>query len=446
MKVTRKQVRLVSFLVAAVIVLGASTLSFYFSSRQYSRHLEIVRQRALSELSESVDAIVVVLQKGQYTASQQTMSRLSSSLGAEARCAKAALSEIESADIYTADIYKFLSQVGDYTGSITTKLSTGDKASKSDSESLKALLEYAKKLSSSLDEVRRSYYDGSLTFEKSKSNLSLYENGEAEVFSDSFTKAQQGLQDYPTLIYDGPFSDHLSQGKPKALDSLSEVTREEAKALAADILSVPQSKIKEESDEEGQMYLYCFSTDTKSVGITKEGGRLCYIVNSGFAGESTINEKSAVERGAKFLRQIGYGSMVDSYYSTYDGVCTINYAYEKSGAICYPDLIKVGVSLESGEVVTFDARTYLMNHYDRKLELPSDEKALQAREKLSASLTVLGEKTAVIPTDSKKEYLCFEFHCKDSSGQEVLVYIDCQTLEEREILILLYSDGGTMTM
>lgn len=446
MKPTRKQVRVISFLVATVIVLGASTLSFCFSSKEYSRQLEIVRQRALSELSESVDAIVIVLQKGQYTASSQTMSKLSASLNSEARCAKSALSEIESADIYTADIYKFLSQVGDYTGSITTKLSTGEKTSDSDSETLATLLDYAKKLSSSLDEVRSSYYDGSLTFEKSKSNLSLYKDGKTAIFSDTFAEAQQGLQDYPTLIYDGPFSDHMSQGEAKALDSLSEITRDEAKAFAAEILSVAQSKLKEESDEAGQMYLYCFSTDTQSVGITKSGGKLCYIVSSSFAGESTINEKSAVERGAKFLRQLGYGGMVDSYHSTYDGVCTINYAYEKSGAICYPDLIKVGISLETGEVVSFDARTYLFNHCDRKIEKPSDEKAVQAKGKLNSGLTVLKERTAIIPTDSGKEYLCFEFHCKDKTGQEVLVYSDCQTLEEREILILFYSDGGTLTL
>lgn len=444
MKPTRKQVRIVSFLAAAVTVLGAAAISFYFSSKEYSRQLELVRQRAISELSESVDAIVIVLQKGQYTASGQTMSRLSSSLDAEARCAKAALSEIESDEIYTADIYKFLSQVGDYTGSMTTRLSSGESTNDGDSENLATLLEYAKSLSSALDEVRKSYYDGTLTFEKSKSNLQLYKDGEKAVFSDSFTAAQDGLQDYPTLIYDGPFSDHMSNLEPKALDSLSEITRDEAKSFASEILSVPQSKLKEESDESGRMHLYCFSTETQSVGVTKNGGKLCYIVNSAFVGESTISEKSAIERGAKFLRQIGYGGMVDSYYSTYDGVCTVNFAYEKSGAICYPDLIKVGISLETGEVVSFDARTYLMNHHDRKIALPDDDNVVQARRMLNSKLDILNERLALIPTAGGSEYLCYEFHCKDSTGQEVLVYIDCQTLEEREILIMLYSDGGVL--
>lgn len=448
LNLTRKQIRLFSFSLTAIAVLLATSISFYLSSQNYKRQIELSRQRALSELSESVDTIVIVLQKGQYSSSAQTMSKLSASLNAEARCAKAALSEIESSGLYTADIYKFLSQIGDYTNSVTTKLSTDGKTADSDSKAMTSLLSYARELSSSLDSIRSSYYNGTLTFEKSKSNLSLYDNREDDetvLFSDSFSTAQQGLQDYPTLVYDGPFSDHMSNREPKALNSLSEVTRAEAKAYTAKILNVPQSKLREESDESGALYLYRFSTDNMTVGVTKNGCKLCYIINSDYQGESTISQSSAVERGEKYLRGLGYHGMIDSYYSTYDGLCTVNYAYEKSGAICYPDLIKVGISLETGEVVSFDARTYLMNHTDRSIARQNDEQLEKAKEKLNSKLQVMSSKTALIPTQSDKEYLCFEFHCKASDGQEVLIYIDCETLEEREILILLYTDGGVLT-
>lgn len=443
---TRKQVRAFSFCFCAIAVLLATSISFYISSENYKRQVELSRQRALSELSESVDAIVIVLEKGQYSASAQTMQKLSSSLETESRCAKAALSEIESSELYTADIYKFLSQIGDYTNSVTTRLSSGEKVEKADSESMTALLSYAKELSSSLGSIRSDYYDGTLTFDKSKSNLSIYsDTDDVEIFSDSFSSAQQGLQNYPTLIYDGPFSDHMNSLKPKAVQALSEVTRAEAKAYTSKILGVPESKIREESDESGNLYLYRFSTENQTVGITKQGCKLCYIINSNYQGESTISQKSAIERGKKFLRELGYFSMSDNYFSTYDGVCTVNYAYEKSSAVCYPDLIKVGVSLETGEIVSFDARTYLMNHTDRKIEQQSEKALEKAREKVKSDLEIIGSKTALIPTQSDTECLCFEFHCKDKNGQEVLIYIDCETFEEREILILLYSDGGVLT-
>ena len=85
-----------------------------------------------------------------------------------------------------------------------------------------------------------------------------------------------------------------------------------------------------------------------------------------------------------------------------------------------------------------------MNHTKRDIYQKNLTKA-QAQEILSDSLTVLAVDSAVIPTDTGKEAYCYEFHCKDKNGQEVLIYIDKLTGEEVDILILLYADGGVLT-
>ncbi len=39
-----------------------------------------------------------------------------------------------------------------------------------------------------------------------------------------------------------------------------------------------------------------------------------------------------------------------------------------------------------------------------------------------------------------------EFHCRNrAAGDEVLIYINTETGEEENILMLLYSDNGTLT-
>ena len=57
--------------------------------------------------------------------------------------------------------------------------------------------------------------------------------------------------------------------------------------------------------------------------------------------------------------------MEESYYFTDDGICTINFAYEDNDVIMYPDLIKVSVCLETGNVLSFDASGYISNHIER---------------------------------------------------------------------------------
>ena len=84
------------------------------------------------------------------------------------------------------------------------------------------------------------------------------------------------------------------------------------------------------------------------------------------------------------------------------------------------------------------------NHHNRKSFTPTLTEA-QAVEKINDTLEVIDVQTCVIPTDWKTEQYCYEIHCKTEKGQELLVYIDCTTGEEDNILILLYSDGGVLT-
>ena len=44
-----------------------------------------------------------------------------------------------------------------------------------------------------------------------------------------------------------------------------------------------------------------------------------------------------------------------SYYETADGICTVNYAASQDGILLYPDLIKIGIALDNGAVVFYDA-------------------------------------------------------------------------------------------
>ena len=136
--------------------------------------------------------------------------------------------------------------------------------------------------------------------------------------------------------------------------------------------------------------------------------------------------------------------MTETYYSTYDGICTVNYAYEKDGVIYYADLIKVSVSLETGKAVAVDSSGYLMNHTERTCP----DKALspdECRTSVSPSLKVISVRQAVIPLETGKEAFCYEFHCKDEEGQEALIYVDMLTGQEKDIMLLLYSDDGVLT-
>ena len=58
---------------------------------------------------------------------------------------------------------------------------------------------------------------------------------------------------------------------------------------------------------------------------------------------------------------------------------------------------------------------------------------------------ILGEGLAVIPTEWQTEILCYEFKGK-VEDREFLVYINAETGEEEDILVIKDTPNGTLTM
>ena len=437
-------IRTISFLSFLCLVLLVSTIVFAVRAGKYKATALTSSRQAVSELCENLDAITVNLQKSLFCNTEPMLSSIGTELYKSAAAAKVGLGQITTETLESDGIYKFLSQVGDYTLALDKKLSNGETLSNSDREALSALYKYSKVLSAGMDELLSGTYDETVSFEKQVSTLTLGQKERAAYFSDSLNDTEQSLADYPTLIYDGPFADSVLNRSAVFVKDKNAVTEGEAKKKAASFLECRETKLHTDSEENGAIELYCFSKGEKSVAITKKGGYLCYMTNPDYSLEGTLDEKQAASRAKEFLIKNGYPNMKESYYSTFDGVCTINFAYTQGEIVYYADLIKVSVALDSGKVVAADARGFLSNHCERNL--PKIKVSLEkAKSTLSPVLSLKKTALALIPGKDGKERLCYELHAADKTKQEALVYIDAETGEEADVLLLLYSDGGVLT-
>lgn len=135
--------------------------------------------------------------------------------------------------------------------------------------------------------------------------------------------------------------------------------------------------------------------------------------------------------------------MKETYYLKQSGIVTINYAYEQNGVIMYPDLIKLKVALDNGEILGIETTGYLNSHYERNLAEPKISKE-QAKTTINKNLEITSEGLAMIPTQFQTEVLCWEFKGK-VDGTEFLVYINAENGREEDILIIINTPDGTMT-
>ena len=181
------------------------------------------------------------------------------------------------------------------------------------------------------------------------------------------------------------------------------------------------------------------------IQVTCQGGQILEVFSSRTAGEPVLSRTEGCEKAAAFLAEKGYANMAPSYFMEQDGVLAINFAPVENGVYCYPDLVKVSVALDTGEVVGFEAAGYLTHHGSRDLSSPAVD-AQTAQALVDDSLTVLSHQLALIPTGGEYEVLCHEFKCQAQDGTHVLIYVNAQTGKQQHILLLLEAENGTLVL
>lgn len=443
-KKRRNVIRLISFFTAVVVALGVWGGMNMYKLAVIKRDVQASRERALTQLGTYMDDIDLNLQKCIYSSSSSMLSDVASKLWRSSASAKESLSEITDGNTEVSGVYKFLSQVGEYTLSLNKKLSAGEKLTGEETNNLKKLKQYSEKLSQTVNYLIEEEENGGLNFEEVKSTLQG-EGDEKLYLATELNDANQALQDYPTLIYDGPFSDHINSKKSQLLENMEDVTQDVAQEKAAKFLGVRKEEIYFSNKTDSNLSTYTFYNSDTTVSVTQKGGLISYMLKSGYAGESTLEAKDAVKKARAFLEKNGYTKIKESYYSTVDGVCTVNFSYYEDGVTYYTDLIKVSVALDNGDIMGFDASGYIMNHKNRSIPAKTKYTLESAQKLIKDDLEVLSFKKAFIPTDYETENYVYEYHCRADDSQEILVYIDPLTGEEKDILILLYSDGGVLT-
>ena len=317
-----------------------------------------------------------------------------------------------------------------------------------ETDNLKTFYDYACELDTSIGDLAAAYGDGSVKLGSAvslKGNISsIGEKADDLTLDGGFREMSEGFTDYPTMIYDGPFSDHIEQQKPKLLKDEQQISMEQALTVAAKFIGCNENELSFTGKTEGNLPTYHFAGDNIYITVTQKGGFVVLYNNYSDIAKTTLAYDDALKEAKKLLLNITKENFAESYYSFENNICTINFAYTQNDTIYYSDLIKVGVSMQTGEIVSYCASGYIMNHTKRELSTPTlspDE----APNSLSDKLKVQSCKLALLPTAGKNEVLTYEFNC--TAGEEtVLVYINCDTGLEEQLYIVITDDNGVLVV
>ena len=440
-------IRLISFLLVTAVAFAVMSWVNHSRIVQAKRHIEYGYLRSLENLSLSIDKIKNSLNKGIYSNSPHTLYDLSGKMASDASSAKMSLSQLPVTELNLDKTNRFLSQVGNYSNSLARKFANGEDLSTGDRDSLSTLLEHAESLSDELYGIENMVAGGHLTFDEVVKNSNLVgETGESYPghVSSGFENMENLFEEYPSLVYDGPFSDHIMQQEPLLIKGKEAVSKEKSLETAKTVSG--SDSLEYASDQAGKIPSYTYADGDTTVSITQDGGFFVYMLKYREIGEKAISTDRAVQIAEEYLKSIGYTDMTQTYYALNGGVCTVNFAGLYGDVTVYTDLIKIEIALDDGEVMAFDARGFITAHYDRPLGEPAITEE-QAMGFLSESLDVQNAKLAVIPSSGEYEILCYEFSCTSkNSGNQVLVYINAESGYEEKIMLMRVGDNGTVVV
>lgn len=431
-----------------IIVLG---VILYQKETQAKQTSENTYNMAFCELVDYVGNVETYLAKSLISTTPQHGAETLTSLWREANMAQTYLSRLPIESQELENTQKFLNQVSDYSYSLSRKNIYDQSLTDEDLKNLKELHNYSLELENTLNQLSEDINSGRIKWgELSKKGNTAFAQQVSTESKDGFSSLEENFHEYSGLIYDGAFSEHLTNEEKKGLTG-ENIDEEKAKQVAIDFIG--KDKIKETSNlglsENATIPAYSFSIQTNdgkniNISISQKGGHVVYMNYDREVKSEILSQEEADKKGKELLDSKGFTNMKETYYLKQEGIMTINYAYNQDGIVMYPDLIKVKVALDNGDILGIETSGYLNNHTNRNIPKVKISKE-QAKKTLNKQLNIESEGLAYIPTEWKTEILCYEFKGK-VDGTEFLVYINAENGREEDILVIKDTPNGVLTM
>lgn len=452
----RDRIRVVAGVLA--VLLAATALwgfNQYSARAQLDVHLNNRYQYEFEDLISSVENVQIALGKCLVSGSMRGNIIHLTEVARYAETGQSRLSNLPLPQNLRNRSATFLAQVSDFATVLAHKNASGELLSESERNTLAKLHTEAGVLASKLHEIANENSQGIRWARLQDTADDEFEKASQEI-GGKFVSIDKQMMEYPTLIYDGPFSDSVIGRTPKSLDG-PEVSRDEARDRATACLrgaGIEFSNLKDSGTTNGKIKAYSFEAvrDRESerdnpvvIEVSVREGIITWFTDTRPVKEAKLKRDEAIQRAEAFLERIGYEDMEATYSSIELNVATIPFVAVKDDVRIYPDMVKVRVALDNGEILGFDAVGYIMNHEDDRVIHKPKLTEEEARERVNTEFDVRSSRLAVIPSFADEDTLCWEFMGK-YGPDDYIVYINALTGQEERILKVIDLPSGQFTM
>ena len=245
------------------------------------------------------------------------------------------------------------------------------------------------------------------------------------------------------MIYDGPFSDSVVNSEIKGVSG-EDVSKEDAVKEIEEVFK-DVSTIKFEGETNGKFETYNYSLMTSDsqdlyVQVLKTGGNIITVSGQNLSDVKNIDMENGAKIALEFAKRNGIEKAEVVWQEELNNQAYFNLAPVIGDVIIYPELVKVKVDMEHGNVIGYDAITYFTNHTSRNLSGANDISVT-----LPTGFTLKEKRLVLAPLDYNREVLCYEYRA-EKEGITYYFYFNAKTGKEENILKVVETSDSSKLM
>ncbi|MBE7092229.1 MAG: hypothetical protein E7365_03495 [Clostridiales bacterium] len=422
------------YIITGVLTLTILALSVVtiFKSNELSEVKLKYENSLISSTQEAISSMRTIesdLSKLMISVDEKVINQLLSVVALKSASCGQELSRLPIVATGVQNTLKFTNQLSSYCTTVIKNYSEGFKLPDNFDKQIQEFFDTCKQVNAELNMVEADILSR-------KISLLNVNDGKTET-SGMFGSIGENLIEYPSVIFDGPFSDGQERNTPK--QDRNEVTVEQAQEYVKKLGFDCSFK----NEITGEQPLYLFESDALTLQVTKKGGLLYLALSDREISDAVLTNEQAEQKANEFVKKLGFGKVKNVWQEYYGNFIVFNFVPVVDDVVIYPDIFKVKIALDDGSVVAFEGKSYIMNNHNRTIDEIKITKQ-QAQKNLKEGFMVETSRVALISIN-EKEQLCYEFFGK-YNDLDFAVYFSAIDGKEKTSFRILSTETGKMAV
>ncbi len=436
---------IIPFLLLALVITAGWGYSQYQARRQWEINTENQYQRAFEEFASHVGNMETAMSKTLVAGSFPQSNRLLTDIWRESNSSQTSLGQLPLTSMELSRIKMLLAKTSTFSfNSAQNQLINGKRLDNKEWNMLKRLRDQTQIMQRHLKALREQFYTKRARWLEVDRLGPVGATGLAnsDLNNNKVTKAflmlEDGLRRVPDVQFEGNNLGFVP--KPTGLTGKN-ISLREALAIAQRFLGPDDrgAAIKYDRLIYGGFPSYMITASDRQrnrtvyLSISVKGGHVAWMLGNRNVGGARINMAEAERKAKSFLDQNHYPAMEPVSRERFANIATISFAPIRNKVIHYPELVKVQVAQDNGEILGMDAIAFLTFYDPRKASYRKPRlNESDTRRLLNPHLQPVKIRQAQVLDEMYNKVLCYEVE-GTLDNNRYLIYYNASTGKEEKL-------------